>query len=1132
MRRNAVLIGMSSAASHPVPELAAAGLPAAPRQEPRPRGTLARMLARPLIGRDAELQQLTRIIGAARAGRGSLWFLSGEPGIGKSRLAEELSERAADEGLWVVWGRCWEAGGAPAYWPWIQILRALLRGQDMERLRQGLGPRARYLAHLMPELAARGAASSELSPLDAERGRFELLDAVSGALCELPRPEGALIILEDLHAADASSLGVFDVLGPQLRSSNVCVLGTFRDADARLSRARDALAAAIQQGRVLALSRLDRAEVGQFLTVCSAKSSSGHLPSDAAGDAVFAATEGNPLFLSEVTRLLTDHGQWEQVATAGVSIPGDLRHTLRRRLDTLSAPTRDALEVAAVLGRDFSGTLLAALWERSMTEAAVPVHEALESGVLLEPAPGEYRFSHVLLREVLHRDIDDARRTELHLEAAALLSRRERSAASWSTIAHHLLEAGAAGREGAVEACSRAAENAERQLAFADACHWYTRALTALGQDPTADLSRRGELLLRLADAELHSGAIADGKQTCQRAAELARLLANAELLAKAALMYGSVLVFAAVDAALVRLLGEALSRLPPDDAPLRAVLTARLAAALQPSTTPEHPIGMAREAVAMARRLGDSEVWLQTARYAVSAMMDLGRPSERLALNREYIQVAEQLGQRLELLRGHMRLVFDCFELGDLPGAEASIRAVENLAQALGHPFYMWRAFSFRAMAAIFQGRFADAEREMQRARELGKKARDPNVSRADVMQRYISLRLQGRHRELLDLRSELVAGCQGLEHADLITRLLTSEVWLLAGEPARAAPLLSRADTLSILSLADVSIMTPLIRWLEVKGDAEQWALTRATLEHKECRWATGGMTFMTWEEPVATLLGRCARQQGRLADAQALFQQAIDDSERAGGLPQAAWGRLDLAELLLEVAPQGREHERVRELLRHAAQTAERLGMPGLEESVRRALARVDPAIGEAGRDPQRPASDTPSPTPRLERDGEAWVLHGGEREVRLKDSRGVQWLHELLERPGQDVHVLDLVAPGRHDHGDSGELLDTEAINQYRRRLAEVSEELEEAEGWSDLGRSAALTEEHDFLQRELSRAVGLGGRERRAGAAAERARVNVQRRLRDALSRIAAQAPELGRELERAITTGVFCRYSP
>jgi tetratricopeptide (TPR) repeat protein len=1089
------------------------------------------MQARPLIGREAELDELTRALAAARAGRGSLRFLSGEPGIGKSRLAEELSERAAQAGMLVVWGRCWEAGGAPAYWPWIQILRALLRGEDPLRLERELGQRADYLTSLLPELASRSTPRETLPPLDADRGRFELLDALSGALCEIPRPEGVLVILEDLHAADASSLSVFELLGPQLRSSQVCVLGTFRDGDARLSQARDALVAATQQGRVLELARLDRGQVRHFLALSAATSSSGEELSERVSEAVFEATEGNPLFLNEVTRLCVNQRSWEQLATSGVAIPGNLRHTLRRRLDSLSAPTQAALEVASVLGREFSGTLLSALWERSMAETALPLNEALEAGILLEPAPGEYRFSHVLLREVLHQDVADRRRTELHLQAAMLLQRREPEAVLWSEIAHHFLEAGSAGRDGAVDACVRAAQAAESQFGFFDARQWYTRALTALGQDPTADLAGRGALLLQLADAELHSGAIALGKQTCQRAATLARALDDAELLGKAALTFGSVLVFAAVDAELVALLREALAKLEPGDSALRAVLTARLAAAQQPAIDPEPPIAMAREAVAMARRLGDSGIWLETARYAVSAMMDLAKPSERLALNREYIQVAQQLGQRLEVLRGQMRLVFDCFELGDLVNAELAIVAIELLAHKLGHPFYAWRAHSFRAMAAIFQGRFADAEHHMQRARELGSEAQDPNVVRADVMQRFAMLRLQGRYPELLELCSELAESHQGLEHADLLLRLHTSEALSLAGRSAQASALLTPKDVQLILGLTDASLTAPLIRQFGTSGDPALWALARANLERNECRFASGGMTMMVWEEPVVSLLARCAEQAGRIDEARSLFQQAIALAEQAGSPPYAAWNQLELADLLLGTG-QSADVALARELLDQAGEVAERLGMPGLSQRVRLSRARSGKTTAEA---PSAPAVPPAKPAPAallLKPEGESWSLYWREREIRLQDSRGVQWLHELLQRPGEEIHVLELVAPGQQLAGDAGELLDAEAISAYRRRLAELPEELAEAEAFNEIGRMARLQQEREFLQRELSRALGLGGRERRAGVAAERARVNVQRRLRHAIQRIAARDPELGLHLERSVTTGVFCRYRP
>jgi tetratricopeptide (TPR) repeat protein len=436
--------------------------------------------------------------------------------------------------------------------------------------------------------------------------------------------------------------------------------------------------------------------------------------------------------------------------------------------------------------------------------------------------------------------------------------------------------------------------------------------------------------------------------------------------------------------------------------------------------------------------------------------------------------------------------------------------------------------------MAAIFQGRFADAEREMQQARELGAKARDPNVERANVMQRIACLRLQGRYQEMLELRVELSRACQGLELADLLGRLYSSEALLLAGHPARAVASISRADCELILKLADVSLIAPLLRVFEAASDPEQCALVQACLERKECRFSAGGMSLMTWEEPVASLLARCARQARRFDDSQALFQEAIVQAELAGSPPYAAWAQLELAELLLETGP-GADLARARQLLLQAADTAERLGMPGLEQRVRQAIARcpsdaVPPTHGDA---PSPPAGAPKPALPCLESDGEGWVLSSGDRRIRLKDSRGVRWLHELLKRPGQEVHVLELVAPGHaHDTGDAGELLDAQAVSQFRTRLAELSEELSEAVGFNDLGRSAKLAEEREFLERELSRALGLGGRERRSGAATERARINVQRRLRDVITRIAAQDAALGQRLERDITTGVFCRYRP
>jgi hypothetical protein len=178
---------------------------------------------------------------------------------------------------------------------------------------------------------------------------------------------------------------------------------------------------------------------------------------------------------------------------------------------------------------------------------------------------------------------------------------------------------------------------------------------------------------------------------------------------------------------------------------------------------------------------------------------------------------------------------------------------------------------------------------------------------------------------------------------------------------------------------------------------------------------------------------------------------------------------------------------------------------------------------------------PGAPAPAPTSiGLVRDGELWTVTFGDILVRLKDSRGVQMLARLVEQPGQEIHALVLCTSGGETTaaGDSGEVLDREAIDAYRERLVEVEEELREAEAWNDPARAERARTEMDLLRSELSRAVGLGGRSRRAGSDAERARVNAQRRLRDAVRRITEHSAEIGRHLERAVRTGTFCAYVP
>jgi hypothetical protein len=1085
------------------------------------------MRLRPLIGRDGELAQLGKAVEAAAYGRGGVSFVCGEPGIGKSRLLEELAESVLDRGILTVWGRCWESGGAPAFWPWMCALRAMLRGVEPAMLRTSLGHRATTLAHLLPELRAQ---IPELPPPQAEGGQFELLDAICGALCDLSHRKPVLVLLEDLHMADASSLSVFDALGSQLKNSSVCVVATLRDADARLSQHRELLESALAQGRCLQLTRLDRAEVARFVV-----ETAGHAPDETAMDEVYRATEGNPLFLTEVTRLLATDAAWAQVANAGIAIPGNIRHTLRKRLQTLSEPTRQALRVAAILGREFLGTTLASLWGRPMAFLSEPLHEALEAGILTEIAPGEYRFSHVLLCEVSHQELDDERRAALHAEAAELLEARGPRGVAWSEIAHHYLEAGATVREQAVRACAEAARAAAKQLAFFDARDWFRRALTAHGQDASTDLHRRARLLLELADTELHSGDIASGKRTCERAAELAREVDDPALFAQCALMYGSVLVFAAVDTALVALLQEALLRLDESHLDLRAVVTARLAAAEQPSAVPELPIDRAKAAIAMARDTGSAETWLETARYAVSAMMDLGEPAERLELNREYIKTADQLQKPLEVLRGRMRLVFDYFELGNVGRADLEIGAIEAAARELGHPFYAWRAHSFRAMSALFHGQGEAARIHWQAARDLDPHERDPNLARACASQQFEMAKLRAEPALLQQAAADVAEVYRCLQHGEPLAQLVLGQAVALSGSGARIE--LDGDIVETTLRMGDVSMLSALLAIGEHAGLRDLGHRVEARIvERDDVQFVSGGMLAMVWGEPVSLVLARAARHTLRPDAARERFAVAIEDCRAAHAEPYEAWASYELAELLL-THDTGAIAESTR-LLDQAGELATRLDLSGLTQRVDVARARLDDRRQPALSQPQpsaveQAAGARSSEDVELQSDGELWTLRCGTRQVRLKDSKGLQWLAALMQRPGQEVHVLDLVSPERsHDTSDAGELLDAEAINAYKSRLRELERSLDEAEEFNDLARATQLREEREFLQHELRRALGLHGKPRRAGAAAERARVNVQRRLRDALTRIGRQDAELATRLERSLTTGSFCLYRP
>ena len=720
-----------------------------------------------LVGRDAEIDQLEAGLEDARAGSGSAWLVVGEAGVGKTRLVEELALLAGSQGVRVHWGRVWESGGAPAYWPWIQILRDVCADRDPADAGAQPGHRAAHLATLLPELYGDPESSAGSQPA-TDSARFQLLEAVLWLLSRAADRAPRLLIIEDLHAADPSSLILLEFLAGQLRGLGVTFVATYREVEGGRGQVGQLIAKVSRSARIVMVRRLSRHDVGRFLQELTQQ-----CPDDAAVDALFTISEGNPLFLTESARWLAGQAG---ALTGDVRrlIPGSLRAIIQNRLASLDDLTRELLTTASTIGREFSRSDLAEICTSSPGEVALRLAEAVDEAILHETQPGTFRFFHTVVREVLHDDLKDERREQLHLALARLLEARGQDALG--ECAHHYIAAGHAASRRASEVATLAAERALEQLAFEDAADLYELALAAIerldpGEQPES-VKQRTDVLLGLARARMLAGDIDGGRQCCLQAATLSRTASDAERLARAALEYGGVFVVAVVDPQLIQLLEEALEQLPAEDSALRSQLLARLAAASQPAPDPTGPIELANQAIVMARRLGDDRTLLVALRSGCSAMVDMVEPRQRLALNREHVALAERFRSSVDALTAQSRLVFDCFELGDLVGAAAAVQACDRLSVQLGHPQHRWRVLAFQAMVAQWEGDFAAADQLRSEAVTVAGKVSDPNAERSLLLQRLAFLRSRGCFEEALALlpRLSTLFGTGGIGH-DMVT-------------------------------------------------------------------------------------------------------------------------------------------------------------------------------------------------------------------------------------------------------------------------------------------------------------------------------------------------------------------------
>ncbi|QBI19608.1 ATPase [Egibacter rhizosphaerae] len=1073
-----------------------------------------------LPGREHAVGVLRRELDQTLASHGGLVLVTGEAGIGKSTLVTDALAWARQENALVATGACWEHGGAPGYWPWTQVLRAVERSAPATCLGDPPDP---MLCRLLGD---------DDTPVPARDGHaeFQLADAVTSVLVRASQYRPVVVALEDLHWADPASLRLLEFAAAHTWYEQVLVIGTYRDDEVEAGDhpAQAPLSTLATKATHVALSGLDEAAVGELYV-----SVTGHVPEDALVAEVRRRTGGNPFFVEQTARV-SGPGDSLGVAAAG------LRATLERRLSLLPDEVRNVLALASVLGTDFPIGLLVAVDGRPREELREWLGIAGRARLLYEPEPDRLAFSHELVREALYDALDDKEARRLHAEVVAAIEQAPHLArgAALAELAHHACRAyPEIAHDRALGHVLAAAREAACRLAFDEAIAHYVLALDkeadpgcpALAVEPSTR-GKRAQVTLELAETRQHAGDLAGARRAYLDVVATARELGDPRLLGQAAL--GIHELGSSEDDWLgdLALLEEAREHL--EDGVVTDPLAVRLMSAVSRvrhhwSASVADNRELAARALELARDAGDDH----TLGFALLARHDAiwtpGTADERLALADEMRVVAHRRDDTDLDLQGSLLRMTALLERGDPRGLrehEAFVAATDRS----GLPRWRFVAQSRQATLATLQGRFDEAEAHLEAARELGGHLGEVDTVHLWQAQRFELELLRGRFDEAAAVLDTLESphGLSAFDAAKLAVNRgdATAALGHLEAATLEAASLPGEFGTAGLRLMAQLAAAS---------GESERCEQARAALASVIGDWGMQGAAaaidgpLRLWAAVIDTA------QQG-FDEAVEGFAAAARAAERLGARPWIAEAWLGEAETRLRRGGAD-DAEMAARLLASVVEEADDLGMAHV-------ISRADVVRASLG---TVSSTDAPSPRESSDRrtgqfrfDGQVWTLGFAGVTVHMGDAKGLHDLQTLVRHAGSQIQAVQLANPeggaeveaSRRLGGDA--MLDEQAKVAFRDRLTELDEAIDQATTAHDDRRAAQLDAERQTLLDELRRATGLGGRTRRLGDEAERARKTVTARIRDVLRRLDHRHPPLAEHLRASVSTGASCRYDP
>jgi len=885
-----------------------------------------------LIGRRSELAVLTTALEDAIAGAGQVVMLSGEPGIGKTRLASELAALAETKDVQVLWGSCYEGGGAPPYWPWTHAIGSLVDRLGGENLAAILGDGKTSLAEIIPQIAQNLPDMPEPPVMEPEQARFQLFDSVSTFLRNASTSGPILIMLEDLHWADNASLMLLEFVITEMSGARLMLLGTYRNVELGrrhpLSRTLGALVREANFQR-LHLNSFDLDEVGQFV---ESRASISLEASDL--ELVYNRTGGNPLFLNELMRLQAEDGDADAEAWK-TGLPEGVRDVIGRRLDRLSEECNEVLSIASMIGPDFGFSQLCTLLEEATGDRLLGLlEEALTARVIEESpdAPGRYRFTHALIQETLSEELSVTGRVRLHARIAEALEvlYGEDAEANAAELAHHFAGAKSVlGTERLVRYSLLAGERALVAFAWEEASAVFQRGLDAKeGQSRDAETAALLFGLGRAQVAALPRHRSYEVVNTMRQAFDyyvatndIPRALAVAEYPFSTSTLRGST--------GITSLLSEAQTLVPPDS--LQAArLLARYGDALN-SERGDHEgaIRALVQAQVIAQRENDEQLESDTLARAARIHWSNLHPREALENSLSGIELAGRVNDARIDMGGspHWEAFAALAALGDIGGARHHAVALLARAENRGGAALVQALHANSALAQL-EGDWETAQNfsdqgltvDQRDARLLNNRAMleyqlgefDQGDSRLEQLLESMRLSQPGPVLEYSSV--PLVIGMAGQ---------MTGETSRLDVAKAAAETVLSSPFVVPLFAqFARMGLALLAVQQKDIGAAEEQYAALKSR------------PSFLTPIDLICPdrVLGRLAHTMGEMDRAVDHFDVAIAFSRNAGYRPELAWTCHDYGGTLLE---RGGQVDRAKaiSLLDEASAISGELGMKPL-------------------------------------------------------------------------------------------------------------------------------------------------------------------------------------------------------